>query len=90
MINNFPKLQPILSAIDTAVYGRVKFFVTLRKCFTMNDDTLHDSFEFANDTTNQSSKCFMASLFINVSFDETIQICIDELFKFEMTVPGLY
>ena len=56
----------------------------------MNDDTLHDSFEFANDTTNQSSKCLMASLFINVSFDETIQICIDELFKSEMTVPGLY
>ena len=29
------------------------------------------------------------SLFINVSLDETIKICIDELFKSEMTVSRL-
>ena len=28
-------------------------------------------------------------LFTNVSLDEAIKVCIDELFKFEMTVPGL-
>ena len=29
------------------------------------------------------------SLFTNVPLDETIKICIDELFKSEMTVPRL-
>ena len=90
LINNFPKLSPILSAIITATYGWAKFFVPLLKCFTMNEYTLKDSFEFANDITNQSSHCFMAivdvdSLFANVPLVETINICIDELFKSEMT-----
>ena len=29
------------------------------------------------------------SLFTNVSLDETVKICIDELFKSDMTVSGL-
>ena len=29
------------------------------------------------------------SLFTNVPLDETIKICIDQLFKSEMTVSGL-
>ena len=54
----------------------------------MNEFTLKDSFEFAKDIINQNSGCFMASLdvdslFTNVPLDE---ICIDELFKSEMTV----
>ena len=60
----------------------------------MNEYTLKDSFEFAKDIINQNSNCFMASLdvdslFTNVPLDEIIKICIDELFKSEMTVPGL-
>ena len=60
----------------------------------MNEYTLKDSFEFAKDMINQNSNCFMASLdvdslFTNVPLDEIIKICIDELFKSEMTVPGL-
>ena len=60
----------------------------------MNEYTLKDSFEFAKDRTNQNSNCFMASLdvdslFTNVPLDETIKICIDELFKSDMTVSGL-
>ena len=52
----------------------------------MNEYTLKDSSQFAKDITNQSSNCFMASLdvdplFNNVPLDETINICIDELFK---------
>ena len=94
LINNFPKLRPILSAINTATYSWAKFFVPLLKCFTMNEYTLKDSFEFAKDIINQNSGCFMASLdvdslFTNVPLDETIKICIDELFKSEMTVSGL-
>ena len=60
----------------------------------MNEYTLKDSFEFAKDIINQNSGCFMASLdvdslFTNVPLDETIKICIDELFKSETTVSGL-
>ena len=60
----------------------------------MNEYTLKDLFEFAKDITNQNSNCFMASLdvdslFTNVLLDETIKICIDELFKSDMTVSCL-
>ena len=53
-----------------------------------------DSFEFAKDITNQNSNSFMVSLdvdslFTNVPLDESIKICIDELFKSDMTVSGL-
>ena len=83
MIKNFARLRPILSAINTATYGWAKFFVPLLKCFTMNEYTLKDSFEFAKDIINQNSNCFMVSLdveslFANVPLDETIKIYIDE------------
>ena len=60
----------------------------------MNEYTLKDSLEFAKEITNQNSNCFMASLdvdslFTNVPLDETIKICIDELFKSEMTVSEI-
>ena len=93
LIKNFARLRPILSAINTATYGWAKFFVPLLKCFTMNEYTLKDSFEFAKDIINQNSNCFIASLDVDSPFtnapDETIKICIDELFKSEMTVSGL-
>ena len=46
------------------------------------------------DIINQNSNCFITSLdveslFTNVPVDETIKICIDQLFKFEMAVSGL-
>ena len=60
----------------------------------MNEYTHKDSIEFAKDITNQNSNLFMVSidvdsLFNNDPLDETIKICIDELFKSEMTVSGL-
>ena len=75
-------------------YVWAKFFVPLLKCFAMNEYTSKDSLEFAKDITNQNSNCFMASLdvdslFTNVPLDETIKICIYELFKSDMTVSGL-
>ena len=56
----------------------------------MNGYPLNDSFEFAKDIINQNLGCFMTSLdvdslFPNVPLDETSKICIDELFKSEMT-----
>ena len=61
---------------------------------TIYDYTVKDSFDFAKDITQQSSKLFMASLdvdslFTNVPLDETIEICVNELFKSSQTVSGL-
>ena len=94
LINNFPKLRPIESAINTATYSWAKFFVALLNCFTMKEYKLKDSFEFAKDIINQNSNFFMASLdvhtlFKSVPLDDTIKVCIDQLFKSEMTVSGL-
>ena len=84
LIKNFPNcvlyFQPLIQLpIPT-------FFVPLLKCFTMNEYTFKDSFEFAKDIINQSSNCLTTSLDVNslfthVPFDETIEICIDEFFK---------
>ena len=94
LVNGFPKLRPILSAINTGTYKWAKFFVPLLKPFTFNNYTVKDSFDFAKDITQQSSKLFMASLdvdflFTNVPLDETIEICVNELFKSSQTVSGL-
>ena len=48
----------------------------------------------SKDITNQNPNCFMASLdvdslFTNVLLHETIKICIDELYKSDMTASGL-
>ena len=79
LVNGFLKLRLILSAINTCTYKWAKFFVLLVKPFTSNNYTVKDSFDFAKDITQQSSKLFMASLdvdslFTNVPLDETIEI----------------
>ena len=94
LVNSFPKLRPILSAINNGTYKWAKFFVPLLKPFTSNNYTVKDSFDFAKDITQQSSKLFMAPfdmdfLFTNVLLDETIEICVNELFKSSQTVSGL-
>ena len=95
LVNGFPKLRPILSAINTGTYKWAKFFVPLLKPFTSNNYAVKDFFDFAKDITQQSSKLFMAfldvnSLFTNVPLDETIEICVNEVFKSSQTVSGLY
>ena len=87
LVNGFPKLRPILSAINTGTWRWTKCFVSLLKSFTSNNYTVKDSFDFAKDITKQSFKLFMASLdvdslFTNVPLDETIEICVNKLFKF--------
>ena len=68
--------------------------VSFLKPFTSNNYTVKDSFDFAKDITQQSSKLFMASLdvdslFTNVSLDETIETCANKLFESSQTVSGL-
>ena len=94
LVNGFPKLRPILLAINTGTYKWAKCFVPLLKPFTSNNYTVKDSLDFAKDITQQSSKLFMASfgvdsLFTNVPLDESIEISVNQLSKSSQTVSGL-
>ena len=94
LVNGFPRLRLILSAINTGTYKWAKFSVPLLKRFTSNNYTVKNSFDFAKDITQQTSEWFMASLdvdslFTNVPLHETIEICVNELFKSSQTVSGL-
>ena len=53
LVNGFPKLRPILSALNTGTYKRAKFFVPLLRHLTSNEFTLKDSFEFAKIIVNK-------------------------------------
>ena len=42
LVNNIPKLRPILSALNTGTYKWAKFFVPLLRDLTSNECTLKD------------------------------------------------
>ena len=86
LVNGFPKLRPILPAVNTGTYKWAKFFVPLLRYVTSNQFTLKDSFEFAKIVCEQDAGLSMTSLgvgslFTNVPLEETINICVNELFK---------
>ena len=94
LVNDFPKLIPILSALNTGTYKWTQFFVPLLPHLTSNQFTLKDSFEFAKIVCEQDAGLFMASLdvdslFTNVPLEETIHICVNELFKSNSSIHGL-
>ena len=94
LVNGFPKLRPILSALNTSTYKWAKLFVPLLQYLTSNQFTLKDSFEFVNIVCEQDAGLFMASLDVdslstNASLEETIKICDDEFFKSNSSIHGL-
>ena len=94
LANGFPKLRPILSALNTGTCEWPKFFVPLLRHLTSNQFTYKDSFGFAKIICEQDDVLFMASLdvdslFANVPLEETMHICVNELFKSNSSVHGL-
>ena len=94
LVNGFPKLSPILSALNTGTYKWAKLFVPLLRHLTSNEFTLKVSFEFAKIICEQDTGLFMASLdvdslFTNVPLEETINIDVYELFKSNSSIHGL-
>ena len=90
IVGNCPPCRPILSAINTPTYKLAKYLVPLLKPVTSNQFTVKDSFKFAEEIRTQDKNFFMASLdvdslFTNIPLDETINICINELFKDDKT-----
>ena len=69
LVNGFPKLRPILSALNTSTYKQAKFFVPLLQHLTSNEFTFKDSFEFTKIIYEQDAGLFMASLDVNSLFE---------------------
>ena len=84
--NGLPPCRPILSVIGTPTYKLAKFLVPLLSDITQNEFTVKDSFTFVDEILTQNSDLYMASLdvdalFTNIPLDETIDICVKNLFK---------
>ena len=84
--DGFPSFRPILSAIGTPTYKLAKFLVPKLKPLTTNEYTIKDSFIFAEELQSFDSKLVMVSfdiesLFTNIPLQETINHCVENLFK---------
>ena len=87
IIDNWLPFRLILSAINTPTYKLAKFLVPILKFLTSNEYTVENWFAFAEEIIEQDSGFFMGSLdvdylFINIPLEETIDICINTLWKY--------
>ena len=95
LINGFPKLRPILSALNTGTSKWAKNFVSLLWYLIFNE-SLKGSFEFANIIWICSQGAFLYqasldvdSLLTNLPLDETSNVYVNERFKNNKSVHGL-
>ena len=84
--DGFPSFRPILSAIGTPTYKLAKFLVPILEPLTTNECTIKDSFTFAEELQSFDSKLVMTSfdvesLFTKISLQETIDLCVENLFQ---------
>ena len=92
--NGLPPSRPILSAIGTPTYKLAKFLLPFLTPLTQNDYTVTDSFHFPEEICKQDPNLYIASLdvnslFTNIPLDETIDICIDSLYKDDENTPKI-
>ena len=86
-------LRSILSALQTPTYNLAKFLVPIVNPLIKNEYTVKDSSQFAEEICKQGSTLSMGSLdvdslFTNIPLDETIDICVNQLFENTDTVEG--
>ena len=84
----------LLSAIGIPTYKLAKFLVSLLSLLTVNEFSVRDSFSSAAKISSFCPNPFMASLdieslFTNVSLNEVINICIDNLLYSTNSVHNL-
>ena len=92
--NGLPPFRSILSAIGTPTNKVAKLLLQLLPHSTANEYTVMDSFQFAEVICQQDPSLHMASLdidslFTNISLDETIDICIDNLYNDHENLPNI-
>ena len=89
-----PSFRTILSAIGTPTYKLAKFLVPILEPLTTNEYAIKDSFTFAEELQSFDSKLVMASfnigsLFTNIPLQETIDLCVENLFQDRTHVDNL-
>ena len=92
--DGLPSFRPILSAIGTPTYKLANFLVPMLEPLTTNEYTIKDSFTFAEELQSFDSKLAMASfdiesLFTNIPLQETIDLCVENLFQDRTHVDDL-
>ena len=92
--DGLPSFRPILSAIGTPAYKLAKFLVPILEFLTTDEYTIKDSFTFAEELQSFDSKLVMASfdiesLFTNIPLQETIDLCVENLFQDRTHVDNL-
>ena len=92
--DGLPSFRPILSAIGTPTYTLAKFLVPILEPLTTNEYTIKDSFTFAEELQSFDSKLVMVSfgiesLFTNIPLQETIDLCVENLFQDRTHVDNL-
>ena len=92
--NGLTHFRLILSATDTPTYKPAKFLLPFLTPLFQNEYTVTDSFHFAEEICKQDLNLYMASLdvdslFSNISLDETIDICIDSLYRDDGNTPKI-
>ena len=78
----------------TPTYNLTKFCDQILKPLTSNDYTTKDSFSFAKEVLDFNASCFMASfniksLFTNMSLTETLNLCVQNLYRNQTHVNNL-
>ena len=89
-----PPFRPILSAFGTPTNKLAKFLLTFLTPSTANKFTVIDSFHFAEEICQQDSNLHMAildvdSLFTNSLLEETIDICVGNLYSDNENPPNI-
>ena len=92
--DGLPSFRPILSAIGTPTHKLAKFLVPMLEPLTTNEHTIKDSFTFSEKLQSFDSKVVMASfdielLFTNIPLQETIDLCVENLFQDRAHVDNL-
>ena len=92
-VDGCPPFRSILSPLQTPTYNLGKLLVLILDTLTKNEYTVKDSFHFAKEICEQDPSLSMGSLdidslFTNIPLDETIDICINQLFANADTVEG--
>ena len=80
-----------LSAVNTPTYKLAKFILPILKSLIRNEYTVKDSFAIAEEIVGQvfMGSLNVDSLFPNIPFEETIDICTNTLFENTERVEGL-
>ena len=92
-VDGCPPFKPILSPLQTTTDNLAKFLVPILNPLTKNEYTVKKSFQFAEEICEQDPTLTMGSLDVdslvtNISLDETIDTCVNQLFEDTDTVEG--